>query len=172
MKKNPKPSSKRNENRACAEHHHDPKPSIERAARILKDAGLKSTKPRSALLGAMTRFHAPFSTEELFRAVKASDLDLVTVYRSLATFSDLGIVSRVDLGDGVVRYELRSPDGSHHHHFVCQECQKVEPLDSCEIKAQENRLRELGYSQLSHRLEFFGICPDCREHSRADARTR
>lgn len=110
----------------------------------------------------MVRFETPFSTEELFKSVQKSGLDLVTVYRSLATFSDLAIVHRVDLGDGIVRYELASPDGSHHHHFVCKNCQKVEPLDFCEIQAQEKRLKALGYTGISHRLEFFGICPDCR----------
>lgn len=129
---------------------------------LLKTAGLKSTRPRLALLEAMSRFHAPFSTEDLHKSVQKSGFDLVTVYRSLATFSELSIVHRVDLGDGIVRYELASADGSHHHHFICKSCQKVEPLDSCEIQAQEKRLRDQGYTGLSHRLEFFGFCPDCQ----------
>ena len=149
---------------SCASHAGDPKPTVERAAGLLKDAGLKSTKPRQALLEAMAVFQAPFSTEDLHRQVAKSrknDLDLVTVYRSLSTFTDLGIVSRVDLGDGVVRYELASADGTHHHHFICKLCQKIEPLDFCEIQLQEDRLAQAGYKQLTHRLEFFGICPDC-----------
>lgn len=101
-----------------------------------------------------------------------SGLDLVTVYRTLATFTDLKLLQKVDLGDNVQRYELQSTDGSHHHHFVCNECHKVEALDSCEIRAQEKRLTDLGYGELTHRLEFFGICPDCRPKSRTRNRTR
>jgi Fur family transcriptional regulator, ferric uptake regulator len=172
---------------SCQGHVHDPTATLDLATQRLKASGLKLTRPRLILLKAMVGFHSPFSTEQLYRATElpktsksrkkgpqqASDsraeLDLVTVYRSLATFSELGLVSKVDLGDGVVRYELSDPDGSHHHHVICTKCQGIQPLDFIEIEreivAQEKKLRDLGYSGLSHRLEFFGLCLDCSRTS-------
>lgn len=135
------------------------------ATQKLKDGGFKLTKPRRALLKAVTTFTAPFSTEESFvltkKFLRASGIDLVTVYRGLSTFEALDIITRVDLGDGVVRYELIDPGGHHHHHFICQGCAKIEPLKHCELKEQEAHLKAAGYSRLSHRLEFFGFCPSC-----------
>jgi Fur family transcriptional regulator, ferric uptake regulator len=176
-----KVTPRRSHPHSCQGHSHDPHSALELATERLKDSGLKLTRPRLALLKAMVGFHSPFSTEQLFRAselpkaptsrkkvscrTSGADLDLVTVYRSLATFSELGLVRRVDLGDGVVRYEITGPDGSHHHHVICTKCQGIQPVDFHEIErkivAQEKKLSALGYSGLSHRLEFFGLCPDC-----------
>lgn len=149
---------------SCQDHH-DKTESVATATDRLRAAGHKLTKPRQALLKAIASFSAPFSTEEAFRStgklLRGTKIDLVTVYRSLATFEELGLLSRVEFGDGVVRYELKGPGGHHHHHFVCQTCGKVEPLNHCELKTQENHLKAAGYAQLSHRLEFFGLCPAC-----------
>jgi Fur family ferric uptake transcriptional regulator len=131
----------------------------------LKDGGFKLTKPRMALLKAVSSATRPFSTEEIFQAskklLKSDKCDLVTVYRSLSRFQELGLVSQIDLGDGVSRYEMNDPSGHHHHHFVCSRCGKIEPLTLCELETQEQALKQAGYTGLSHRLEFFGVCPPC-----------
>ena len=143
-----------------------------RALRLIKEAGLRSTQPRLTLIEAIVNFPAPFSADELHQSVRRSGLDLVTVYRTLSTFTELELLQKIDLGDGLQRYELRSDDGSHHHHFVCNLCHRIEPLDACEIASQERKLKDLGYGELTHRLEFFGICPDCRPKRRTRERTR
>ena len=144
---------------AC--HHGDRSQALHGALERLKGAGHKLTKPRVSLLEAIARAHGPFSAEEL----ASTDCDLVTVYRSLSTFAEVGILARIDLGDGILRYELNDPTGHHHHHIVCTRCQKVEPLEICGLELEEERLRErgylAGYQDVSHRLEFFGICPEC-----------
>lgn len=147
----------------CQDHHHGP--SYEETLDRLRKAGLKVTRPRQALLKAIAEFGRPFSAEDLFNAskklLKKPNCDLVTVYRSLASFAEIDLVSRVDLGDGVVRYELASFDGSHHHHIVCTQCRKVEPVSLCTIKGEEKIFSKMGYTGVSHRLEFFGVCPAC-----------
>jgi Fe2+ or Zn2+ uptake regulation protein len=163
---------------SCHSHDHDPKPAFENAVSRLKTAGYKLTQPRQTLLKAAVEFAAPFSAEELFKKTlknnqkrgggkiakgsRGSKCDLVTVYRSLATFAELGVLVQVDFGDKTVRYEWADPDNAHHHHhIVCTGCQKVEAVDFCEVAGHEDSLSKLGYSSLSHRLEFFGLCPDC-----------
>lgn len=151
----------------CHDHHHGP--TFEQALERLKEAGLKITRPRQALLKAIAQFNAPFSAEDLFNAskkvLKKPNCDLVTVYRSLAAFEDIDLVSRVELGDGVVRYEMASFDGTHHHHIVCTQCRKVEPVKDCAIRGEEKILSKMGYTRVSHRLEFFGLCPECSAES-------
>lgn len=162
--------------KGCHGHLNERASALDSAKKRLQIAGHKLTQTRQNLLKSMMDFVGPFSAEDLYskgrRGSKSKTCDLVTVYRSLNTFAELGILSRVDFGDGVARYEILSPDGSHHHHIVCTVCRKIEPLTGCgngSIERQEKSLAEAGYSQLSHRLEFFGVCPDCNRKQVGDS---
>ena len=145
-------------------NHRDGSEKLKAALETLQRAGNKLTQPRRSLLATIATYRGPFSAEELHKALlrqsRGARPDLVTVYRSLSTFSELGILGRVDFGDGVSRFEMTGP-GGHHHHFVCQGCEKIEALQLCELNLQEKHLEGLGYSRISHRMEFFGYCPDC-----------
>jgi len=73
-------------------------------------------------------------------------------------------VKRCDLGDHVARYELlREDDDGHHHHLVCTRCAEVIEIDECSMDELESRIAaHNGFKAVTHRLEFFGICPDCQ----------
>ncbi len=65
------------------------------------------------------------------------NLDRATVYRNLIELSEAGLVSRLDLGDHIWRFELRENgpgDASEHAHFLCTQCGSVSCLDGVEIK--------------------------------------
>jgi len=143
-------------------HSHDHDAALERALKALREAGLKLTTPRREILRTLTREHGPFTMEELHRRMKKISCDLVTVYRSLATLEEVGLVRRCDFGDGSVRYEFLEP-GHHHHHLICRNCRRVETLDSCLVEEMELDIRKKGYANLSHSLEFFGVCPVCQK---------
>lgn len=154
----------------CRDHDHSylPQKVLALGLEILKEKGLKITRQREALLKTAIRLGRPFTAEEICESVKKSGaglaVDLVTVYRCLAKFVEAGVLTTCDfapLGDHAVRYEVASLDGSHHHHIVCTVCHRVEPVDFCAIKGQEKILRDLGYTGVSHKLEFFGVCPGC-----------
>jgi Fur family ferric uptake transcriptional regulator len=134
---------------------------------MLRASGLKVTKPRLALLEILTEEHGPFTTEELHARIPtshaAAPCDLVTIYRCLAKFEALGLISRCDFGDGLIRYELRSK--IHHHHIICRICRRAEPLPQCPVEDQSIRKLKLGFRDVFHRLEFFGVCPECHAHS-------
>lgn len=83
----------------------------------------------------------------------------------MALFEHLGLVRRIDLGDGLARFEIadNDPDGHHHHHLVCRRCERIVQLDDCILADMESRLsRHYGFQEITHRLEFFGVCPDCQ----------
>jgi len=114
---------------------------------------------------AILKLGRPFTSEELYERVlklaPKDSLDLATVYRSMAKFFEAGLVTTCHFGDGILRYELRPMDGSHHHHIICKVCQQVEALDECLVQAYESSLKNKGYSNISHKLEFFGVCRSC-----------
>lgn len=85
---------------------------------------------------------------------------MVSLYRITARLEELGFVRKVTLGDGVVRYE--ASDIGHHHHVVCSECGRIVELDICGMEVVEKYVREvLQFNQLSHTLEYRGVCADC-----------
>lgn len=82
---------------------------------------------------------------------------MVTVYRTLDLLSELGLVRRLDLGDGP-RYELAE---DHHHHLVCEDCGSVSEFQQCPLNL-DNLPAMDGFEVRAHSLEVYGRCSDCR----------
>lgn len=87
--------------------------------------------------------------------------DLVTVYRTLDLFTQLGLVQKTQFGDQTVRYELVGATG-HHHHLVCEQCGSIEdvPLDEQMLLGQVGKKSKFQVTR--HVLEFFGRCVKCQ----------
>jgi Fur family ferric uptake transcriptional regulator len=119
------------------------------------------TRPRREILAALAAEHGPFTIEQIHQRLKRRPCNLVTVYRNLAVLEELELVRRCDFGDGTYRYELNAE--GHHHHIICRVCARVETLELCAVTALERLARRMGYRQVTHSLELFGVCPKCRE---------
>jgi len=124
----------------------------------------KLTGPRQAILGALRRQARPLTNKEVRDALPKGDCDLATVYRSMHLLEEMGLVKRFDFGDGVARFKLLRPgDDGHQHHLVCTGCSKVVEVEECAISELEQRLATRnGFKAVTHRLEFFGLCPACQ----------
>jgi Fur family ferric uptake transcriptional regulator len=128
----------------------------------MRKARLRVTEPRKAILHYLIEFHGPFTADEIHTGLTKPICDLVTIYRCLASLEKAGLIRRCDFGDGTARYELAAQNSHHHHHVICKECKKVKVLDDCQLADLNRVARKLGYSNVTHSLEFFGICPDCK----------
>ncbi len=135
---------------------------LQTALTRMRESRLRVTAPRRALLHILTAEHGPFSIDELHRRLPEDRCDVVTVYRSVAAMEEAGLVRRCDFGDGVYRYEFDHGD-RHHHHLICRRCTRVETLDLCVADTLERLAREMGYQELSHVMEVFGVCPGCQQ---------
>lgn len=134
----------------------------------LRASGQRITKPRQAVLEVLTREHGPFTTEELHVRLESGVCDLVTVYRCLAALEEVHLVRRCDFGDGSYRYEFDAGE-HHHHHVICRACRSVRTLDFCVADSLERLVRQMGYANVDHSLEIFGICPACQRTAPAAA---
>jgi Fur family ferric uptake transcriptional regulator len=76
----------------------------------------------------------------------------------------MGMVKRFNFGDGAARFELmHEGDNGHHHHLVCTKCSEVVEIEECIPEKIEERIAvKNGFKSVTHKLEFFGICPDCQ----------
>ena len=131
----------------------------------LRKSARKITGPRCAILDALEREQHPQTTREIHQAVGIERCDLATIYRSMKMLEDVGLVKRFDFGDGSARFELiRHDTDEHHHHLVCTGCSKVVEIEECFPAELEQRIAAgNGFAKISHRLEFFGVCPSCQE---------
>lgn len=142
--------------------------------RLRKQAG-RVTQSRQRVLEALARLQRPSTPKEIAEAVTSGSCDLATVYRSVDLFESLGLVQRIDLGDGLARFEIADDDahGHHHHHLVCRRCERIVQLDDCILADMEARLaRHYGFTDITHRLEFFGVCADCGAPAKSAAPKR
>lgn len=135
---------------------------VDEAIDFLRQAGYKNTRKRQALIEILLREHGPFSVEDLQQRMPIA-CDLATIYRNIAIFEEQGLITSCDFGDGLKRYEWVGEDHEHHHHIICQRCRKTDHLDLCFVGELEKLVRERGYTAVSHRLEFYGICDRCQK---------
>ena len=117
----------------------------------IKKTGYKLTKPRKLILDLLKDIHEPMSTQEIHKRL-ADGVDLVSVYRTLRLFEELGFLHREE-SDGNIRYYI-SP--RPHHHIVCKECRYVKCMpcrhDFSKIK---------GFNSVKHQLTLTGVCSKC-----------
>ncbi|MHB8572869.1 MAG: Fur family transcriptional regulator [Candidatus Dormibacteria bacterium] len=103
-----------------------------------------------------------WTIDELLAQVRAggSRGDYSTVFRAVAHLEGEGLIARVELGDGRVRYE---PAERHHDHVVCDRCGQVSDSGTdCLLEgAAQHVSRMTGFQVRTHHLVFTGLCADC-----------
>lgn len=133
--------------------------SIDSIESALTNEGFRLTAPRRALVEVMQGLGDHFIADDVVEAAPA--VGRATVFRTLRLLQDLGIVCQVVLDDGTAAYRLAS--GGHHHHLVCSECGAVSDFASGDLEGLlDDIARRTGYRVDAHRLEVYGMCPDCR----------
>jgi len=129
----------------------------------LDAAGLRLTGARRSVAELIADREGPFTAADLLSAARSRGLSVgrATVFRSLDTFSELGVVERIDLPNGDHAYVGCEP-AQHHHHVVCEQCGRTTEIDDAGIRDIVRSIESrTGYRVDSHRLELFGRCPAC-----------
>ena len=138
----------------------------------LGQVGLKSTSKRLEILQFLKVQRQPVPVEEIHKAVsKNQALDLATVYRNLKQLVEVGIVRKSFFDEGRIQYSMsENQNHSHDHHIQCIRCEEIEPVKVCLPVTHTKVFENLGYQQVSHRLEFFGICHQCQKNQKSNSR--
>ena len=130
----------------------------------LRRAGYRPGAAGSLVLDHLAAQSCCRGAQEIHEALRGAGhrVGLASVYRMLDALAEQALVQRVDVGDGVVRYEpARHAD--HHHHLVCDACGKVEPFaDGGLERAIRAVERESGYAVVAHEIVLRGACGECR----------
>ncbi|MFT7512978.1 MAG: Fur family ferric uptake transcriptional regulator [Candidatus Omnitrophota bacterium] len=120
----------------------------------------RKTRQRSAIRNTIQVAGRPLSPQEVLELaqVEVPQLGQATVYRSLNSLVEEGVIRAVELPGERARYE--PADLAHHHHFICTACKKVYDLEGCMLK-HELKLPK-GFTVVSHEITLSGTCPACK----------
>ena len=148
----------------CAHKHSHQRQEMSALTSRLRGQSRKITGPRAAILEILRQHPHPLTNKEIFAEMPQGQCDLATIYRSMHLLEKMGMVKRFDFGDGAARFELVSEgDDGHHHHLVCTQCSGIVEIEECFPEKIEREIAaKNGFKSVTHKLEFFGICPDCQ----------
>jgi Fur family transcriptional regulator, ferric uptake regulator len=138
------------------------------ARETLRAAGYNRGAARDNVIGAISAQTCALSATDIEEGLRRDQqsgrpISTASVYRTLELLHEHTLVNRVDLGDGVARYELVDPRGEHHHHhMVCDRCGQLIPFDDPALERSINQLSSrLGFATRDHEVTLRGNCADC-----------
>jgi Fur family ferric uptake transcriptional regulator len=139
----------------------------EHAQTVLRDQGFSRGGARDAVIEYLGRQHCAASAQEIHQALKREgrSIGMASVYRSLEALHGLQLVQRFDAGHGEGRYEAVAPTGEHHHHVVCDECERIMPFEDPALERAIDKLAQrVPYAIAGHDVVLHGRCPDCQKN--------
>lgn len=139
---------------------------------FLRARGLRVTAQRLAVLDALMSVHGHPSAEEVHERLKRKHptISLSTVYSTLTTFTDMGIVDALTLADGITRYDTNTEP---HANFVCLRCKTIVDLESPSVAGILKEVRaRTPYEIVGQKVEVFGYCDACRTRAPRTPRAR
>ncbi|MCX7808823.1 MAG: transcriptional repressor [Deltaproteobacteria bacterium] len=134
----------------------------------LKEAGLRATGARVAVLRCLLQAERPLSHAEVWERIGKEGFDRATVYRNLMDLTEAGLLVRTDLGDHLWRFEVRKkehqsqkPKDGFHPHFICTECGAVEclPVEAVQLNPVEGAPQAIYTGQIE--IQLRGTCNAC-----------
>jgi Fur family transcriptional regulator, ferric uptake regulator len=142
---------------------------VERAEEEMRAQGHRSGGARGAVVELLARQDCCLSAHEIADKLRESGgaVGIASVYRALELLDGLGLVQRVDTGEGGTRYEAVVPGGHHHHHVVCESCGRVAAFEDERLEEAIERLgRRLRHEVSGHEVMIRGACPSCAPRRR------
>lgn len=130
----------------------------------LKTTGVRMTPQRHAILEFLVDVKTHPTVDEIYKALESRfpSMSVATIYNNLKVFLEAGLIRELTYGDGASRFDA---DMSEHYHAICKQCGKIEdfeygPIDEAEVQAAA----QTGYEVQGHRMEVYGLCPNCSGH--------
>jgi Fur family ferric uptake transcriptional regulator len=127
---------------------------------FLKENGLSVTRQRLYVF-KLLEGSEPLSMHELYVSAKGH-LDRASLYRIIATFEELGVVQRINIG-WKYKLELSDTFAEHHHHLTCLKCQRIIPINESELEAFIKNVSDTyAFTPSDHQVEIQGYCKNCQ----------
>jgi Fur family peroxide stress response transcriptional regulator len=139
---------------------------LEQMLAKLKAHNFRITPQRLAVLKILAASVDHPSVERIYEQVKAAfpTTSLATIYKTITLLKEVNEVLEIRFSEISNRYDGNKP--YTHPHIICIKCKKILDPDLMGIaKLTEEAALQTGYQIVDHRLDFFGICPQCQKNS-------
>jgi len=140
---------------------------LEKLNAYLAACGLKRTRQRDLIATVFFQEEGHISIEALCAKVRALDgrISVATVYRAMRLFEESGLVQARKFSGGHTCYEAA---GAHHDHLICTQCSSIVEFEDRQIESLQAAVaKQHGFFILSHKMEIYGLCKDCRPRDAA-----
>lgn len=124
---------------------------------------VRATRQRRAVSEALAELDDFHSAQQIHDILTQSGerVGLSTVYRTLQSLADAEEIDVLRSDDGEALY--RRCSSGHHHHLVCRTCGRTVEVEGPTVERWADRVAaEHDFADVSHTLEIFGVCADCR----------
>lgn len=138
---------------------------LEQLEELCRERGLRLTVQKRRILETIVDREDHPTADQIYGEVKEQvpGISRATVYRTLESFSDEGLVRKVYHPDDEYRFDANT---HHHHHLVCEECSEVTDIVLPEIdhlNLEEETFEDFEVNDYS--VYFRGTCEACREEA-------
>lgn len=150
---------------ALVPHAEEPHRWADHALVVLRGAGYHEGGARRAVIELLDGESCALSAREIDDALRGRDraIGRASVYRALEQLAELKLVQRLEVGQGMARYEPVHPSGEHHHHLVCEHCGRVTPFEDSGLEEAIHRLAgRVSFAVGEHDVVLRGSCLACR----------
>jgi Fur family ferric uptake transcriptional regulator len=127
-------------------------------------AGYRTGGAREAVVELLSRQSCCLSAQEISDRLReaGNDVGVASIYRALEVLHELGLIQRVEFGEGGARFEPVAPGGEHHHHAVCETCGRVTAFEDERLEQQLERMAgRLRHQMSGHDVVIRGNCARC-----------
>ena len=134
-----------------------------------KYPNLRMTRQRRVILEELRKVNTHPSADEVYEMVRKRlpRISLGTVYRNLEVLSETGDIKKLEPGCSLKRFD---GNPAEHFHIRCIRCDRIADVPvASDFEIDLADMTPAEYEILGHRLEFFGLCPYCLNHSKSDA---
>jgi Fur family transcriptional regulator, peroxide stress response regulator len=133
----------------------------------LKDHDFRITPQRVAVIKVLAASEGHPTVEAIYEKVRIQfpTTSLATIYKTVSLLREINEVLELGFADGSNRYDGNKP--YPHPHVICIQCKKIIDPDLSSLKDLTKEVaEETGFQILTHRVDFFGICADCKREER------
>ena len=127
--------------------------------------GLRAAGARIAVLRVLSEAKKPLSHADVLAKLTTDGFDRVTVYRNLVELAEVGIATRIDLGDRTWRFEIKEGTSneptSKHPHFVCVDCGEISRLSGVCVSLDDSNLADAPVPSRITEILLKGHCGIC-----------
>ena len=117
------------------------------------------------ILAELRRLSSHPTAADLYQIVRQRlpRISMGTIYRNLDQLAEAGLIRKLESGIGSTRFDANTHP---HYHVRCRQCGRMDDLQDAPPNVVRDGFTNLsGYEILGHRLEFIGLCPDCRRRT-------